>query len=101
MDVPLTMASPFLGATRRRWPLVYFALAEFDVCAVLGSLGLNHSLVRMHAESLAAIQRWTARLDRYGDLERLAGAVAAPPKDVFDSRDARMETVKLRGARRA
>jgi signal transduction histidine kinase len=86
---------------RRKWPLVYIALAAFDVCAILASLYLNHSLVRMHADSLEAIQRWTARLDRYDDLERLAVTVGAPPKDVFDSRDARMETVKLRSARRA
>jgi signal transduction histidine kinase len=76
-------------------------LATFDVCAILASVYLNHSLVKMHAESLDATQRWMARFDRYAELERLAEAVAAPPKDVFDTRDARLETVKLRGARRA
>jgi len=88
------------AAPRRRWPLVYIALAAFDVCAILASLYLNQSLVRMHADSLEAIQTWTTRLDRYAELERLAAAVAAPPKDVFDTDDARMETVKLRAARR-
>ncbi|HEY2389397.1 MAG TPA: ATP-binding protein [Candidatus Binatia bacterium] len=86
---------------RRRWPLVYFLLAAFDVGAILTSVYLNHSLVGMHADSLAANQRWMARLDRYGELERLAEAVGAPPKDVFDTRDARTETVRLRAARRA
>ena len=85
----------------RRWPLVYFLLATFDVCAILASVYLNHSLVQMHAQSLDATQRWMARFDRYAELERMAEAVAAPPKDVFDTRDARLETVKLRGARRA
>ncbi len=85
----------------RRWPLVYFLLAALDVCAVLTSVYLNHSLVRMHADSVSASQRWTARLERYAELERLAEAVAAPPKNVFDTRDPRMETVKLRAARRA
>jgi signal transduction histidine kinase len=89
------------AAGRRRWPFIYIALAAFDVGAVLASLYLNHSLVRMHADSLTAIQRWTARLDRYAELERLSAVVGAPPKDVFDSRDARTETVKLRAARRA
>ena len=87
--------------TRRRWPLVYFALAAFDVCAILASVYLSHSLARMHTESLRAIQRWTVRLDDYAKLERLAEAVGAPPKDVFDSRDARLETQHLRAARRA
>ncbi len=86
---------------RQRWPLVYFLLAAFDVCAILGSVYLNHSLVRMHADSLSASQRWMARFDRYVELERLAEGVAQPPKEVFDTRDARLETVKLRGARRA
>lgn len=86
---------------RRRWPLVYFALAAFDVCAVLASLYLNHALVRMHAASLDSNQRWTARRDRYTELQRLAAAAGESPTNVFDSRDARMETVKLRAARRA
>jgi signal transduction histidine kinase len=99
---PLADSSGYAPASRgRRWPLVYFLLAAFDVCAILASVYLNHSLVQMHAESLGTIQRWTARLDRYADLERLAEAVGAPPKDVFDTRDARLETVKLRSARRA
>jgi signal transduction histidine kinase len=85
---------------RRRWPLVYFLLAAFDVGAILTSVYLNHSLVGLHADSLGANQRWMARLDRYVELERLADAVGAPPKDVFDTRDARTETVRLRAARR-
>jgi signal transduction histidine kinase len=101
MQSPSIASTPTLAARRRKWPLVYIALAAFDVCAILASLYLNHSLVRMHADSLEAIQRWTARLDRYAELERLAATVGAPPKDVSDSRDARMETVKLRAARRA
>ena len=96
-----TAPTPTTVAGRRRWPFVYIALAAFDVCAILASLYLNHSLVRMHADSLQAIQRWTSRLDRYNELESLAAAVGAPPKDVFDSQDSRMETVKLRSARRA
>jgi signal transduction histidine kinase len=101
-ESPSATAAPLTTANgRRRWPLVYIALAAFDVCAILASLYLNHSLVRMHADSLEAIQRWTSRLDRYGELERLAAAVGAPAKDVFDSQESRMETVKLRSARRA
>jgi signal transduction histidine kinase len=90
-----------MASRPRRWPLVYFLLATFDVCAILASVYLNHSLVAMHGESLGALQRWMARLDRYAVVEQLAGAVAAPAKDVFDTREARSETVKLRGARRA
>ncbi len=93
--------SPAVASRPRRWPLVYFLLATFDVCAILASVFLNHSLVAMHAESMGALQRWTARLDRYAEMEQLAGAVAAPAKDVFDTREPRSETVKLRGARRA
>ncbi len=98
MSVP---SSPTPGLRVRRWPLVYFVLAAFDVCAILTSVYLNHALVEMHAESLGAIQRWTARLDRYAELERLAEGVGAPPKEVFDTREARLEMVKLRAARRA
>ena len=85
----------------RRWPLVYFLLAAFDIVTVLTSLTLNHRLVAMHAATLAVNRRWEDRLAAYSSLRELAGSVNAPANDVFDSRDVFAEQVKLRAARRA
>jgi PAS domain S-box-containing protein len=91
-----------LGASTavRRWPLVYFLLAAFDIVTVLTSLTLNHRLVAMHAATLAVNHRWAERLAAYSSLRELAGSVNAPANEVFDSRDVFAEQVKLRTARR-
>ena len=40
-----------MASRPRRWPLVYFLLATFDVCAILASVYLNHSLVEMQVKA--------------------------------------------------
>ncbi len=97
---PTTVPRPAASRAMRRWPLVYFLLAAFDIITVLISLALNHRLVEMHAAALEMDRRWAERLASYADLHQLAGAVNAPANEIFDSRDIRREQVKLRAARR-
>jgi PAS domain S-box-containing protein len=95
-------AAEHLGASPavRRWPLVYFLLATFDILTVLTSLTLNHRLVAMHAATLAVNHRWAERLAAYSSLRELAGGVSAPANEVFESHDVLAEQVELRAARR-
>ena len=84
----------------RRWPLVYFLLAAFDIATVLTSLTLNHRLVAMHTITSEVNHRWTERRAAYSRLLDLAGSAEAPATEVFESRDVHAEQIELRTARR-
>ncbi len=101
-DTP-TATAPELPTTveQRRLPMLYVLFAAFDILTVLVGLALNHQLVEMHRGSLDVNRQWAERLATYAQLRELAAAVNAPANDVFDSKDPRGETVKLRTARRA
>ena len=83
---------------RPAWYWLYFLLALLDVITVLVSLGLNHRLMGIYAESVAVNQQWAERLSRYADLAVAAGEVNAPGNDVFDSRDVSRESERLNKA---
>jgi signal transduction histidine kinase/DNA-binding response OmpR family regulator len=85
---------------QRRLPMLYVLFAAFDILTVLVGLALNHHLVDMHRASLDVNRQWAERLATYSKLRELAAAVNAPANDVFDSKDPRGETVRLRKARR-
>ena len=84
--------------SRPAWYWLYFLLAVLDVITVLVSLGLNHRLMEIYAESVAVNQQWAERLSRYADLASVAGEVNAPGNDVFDSRDVPKEAARLNKA---
>ncbi len=86
---------------QRRLPMLYVLFAAFDILTVLVGLALNHQLVSIHAVSLDVNRQWAERLAAYSQLRELAAAVNAPANDVFDSKDPRGETVRLRKARRS
>jgi two-component system sensor histidine kinase/response regulator len=81
--------------------MLYILFAAFDILTVLVGLALNHQLVDIHAASLDVNRQWAERLASYAQLRELAAGVNAPANDVFDSKDPRGETVRLRVARRA
>ena len=83
---------------RPAWYWLYFLLAALDVITVLASLGLNHKLMAIYAESVTVNQVWAGRLAKYADLAALAGEVNAPGNDVFDSRDVQAETKRMQQA---
>jgi len=70
-----------------RWPLLYFALAGFDVLTIVISLSINHRLVAIYRHAVEVNQEWAEGLDRYAALAQLASEVNAPGNDVFDTRD--------------
>ena len=84
----------------RRWPLVYFLLAAFDVLIVLASIGMNHTLVNIHRENLDLDRIWASRLATYEALQEQAAAVNAPVNDLLFSKDFIAEKANLRAARR-
>ena len=87
------------GAERRpRWYLLYYLLAALDVVTVLASLTLNHRIMQIYVDSVATSLAWERREDEYARLGALARAVNAPGNDVFDSRDVRAESARLRAA---
>ena len=65
------------------------------------TVGSLKSWADIHAASLDVNRQWAERLASYAHLRELAAAVNAPANDVFDSKDPRGETVRLRAARRA
>ncbi len=83
---------------RPAWVWLYFLLAALDVITVLVSLGLNHKLMTLYAESVAVNQVWAGRLAKYADLAVVAGEVNAPGNDVFDSRNVQSESARLQKA---
>ena len=60
LDRSINLGWHGLRATDRRprWHLVYFALAAFDLLAVLISLGLNHHLATLYDELRALARRF-------------------------------------------
>ncbi|MFN8526831.1 MAG: EAL domain-containing protein [Chloroflexota bacterium] len=94
---PLGPRVPAPPPTHRRpaWHRVYFALAAFDLCTVLFSLGLNHMVRQQFADSVMVNQRWGERLTAYSQLSELAGEVNAPGNDVFDSGDVASERQRM------
>ena len=100
---PERPTEPDLGSSveQRRLPMLYILFAAFDILTVLVGLALNHHLVDMHRGSLDVNRQWAERLATYATLRELAAGVNAPANDVFDSKDARGETARLRTARRS
>src|SRR3970040_890459 len=83
---------------RPRWYLLYYLLAALDVVRVLASLTLNHRMMQIYVDSVATSLAWERREDQYARLAELAHAVNAPGNDVFDSRDVRAESARVRVA---
>jgi signal transduction histidine kinase/ActR/RegA family two-component response regulator len=91
-------ADPAHARRRPKWYLLYYLLAALDVFAVLSSLTLNHRMMQIYVDSVATSQQWENREERYAELAELARAVNAPGNDVFDSRDVRAESARMRAA---
>jgi len=81
-----------------RWQYVYFMLAAFDLLTVGASLYLSHRLMAIYSASVRTTHEWSERLGNYADVAQLAAAVNAPGNDVFDSRDASAESVRMESA---
>ena len=86
------------NAQRPKWYLVYYLLALLDVVTVLASLTLNHRIMEIYVKSVAMSLQWEQRETEYARLSELATMVNAPGNDVFDSRDVRGESARLREA---
>jgi signal transduction histidine kinase len=85
-------------AQRMRWHQLYYLLAAFDLVTISCSLYLNHRLMDIHDESVRINQEWAGRLNLFSDLAQVGGEVNAPGNDVFDSRDVKGESARLRAA---
>ena len=86
------------GARRLSWYHLYFALAALDICTVVISLGLNHALVARYTNAVDETEAWTAHLNQFAQLRVLANAVNAPGNNVFDNRQAEVESARAQAA---
>ena len=84
--------------TQPRWYFLCLALAILVVLTVLGSLWLNHGLVKLYQESIRGGERWAGRISAVADLRALAGEVNAPGNDVFDTRNPSVERTRMERA---
>jgi diguanylate cyclase (GGDEF)-like protein/PAS domain S-box-containing protein len=78
---------------------MYFVVAGLALLTVLLSLYVTQRITRIHAESVSEHRHWTDRLEAYDQLRRLASAVSAPGKNIFESRAVASERVALEAAR--
>jgi signal transduction histidine kinase len=81
------------------WHVVYYLLAAFDVLTVCASLWLGRRVLDIYVRSVAENQEWARHTDEYAALQQTAALVNAPGNDVFASRDAPREEVRMREAR--
>jgi len=88
------MSQPVSSGRRQKWHLLYYVLAAINVLTILGSLYLNHSVMRIYRHSVEANQDWTQRLSDLMELGTLAQAAGAPGNDIFDSHDVGKETAR-------
>jgi two-component system sensor histidine kinase/response regulator len=86
------------GSRSKRWHLLYFVLAAFNLLTIGLSFSLINRLLTIHSESVRFNQQWADRLTRYSDLGFLAGVVNTPGNDAFDSLDVPGESAKMKGA---
>ncbi|MBI2884228.1 MAG: PAS domain S-box protein, partial [Candidatus Methylomirabilis oxyfera] len=86
--------------SRPKWHRIYYLLAIFDIVTIAIGLYIVAHLVGAYKQSVRVNQEWAGRINAYRRLDELAGAVNAPPNDVFDSHDVETESEKLRAALR-
>ena len=79
---------------RPKWHLLYYLLAAIVVLTVCSSLYLNHSVRRIHEDSVAVNQEWSLQHSNLLELARLAQAVNAPGNDIFESGDVAKQTAR-------
>jgi len=88
------------SSARPRWHLIYYVLAFFDICALCVSLYVNHRIMRIYVDSVAADRLWVDIGFDGSQLGELAASIDAPGNEVFQSRDVAGETAKLDSAYR-
>ena len=91
--MPLQSASAPKSGSR-----LYAALVGYVVLTVAANYHLSHQLLSNYEGVVHSNQVWTERRAAYSKLDELAGAVAAPGSDVFESRDVARETARLEAA---
>ena len=71
----------------RKWHLIYYFLAAFDLLTISGSLYLNHQLMGIYESSVASNQVWADIQSQFINLGSSASSVNAPGNEVFDNLD--------------
>lgn len=96
--IPAPETAPSATPHRRRWHLVYYVLAAFDLLTIATTLFLTHHIVESYREAITVNRRWMSVLDESAQLAKLAGDVNAPGNDVFDTHDVNDESSRLEKA---
>ncbi|MDX8386683.1 MAG: ATP-binding protein [Gallionella sp.] len=74
-----------------KWHLVYYALAGFDLIAILMSLAINVQVTSLYISAVETNQEWAQRLSQYSHLNLLATEVNRPGNDIFLTADVEAE----------
>ena len=81
-----------------KWYLAYFALAGFDLLAILLSLLLNYNLLRIHENTVQENRNWARRLADISQISEVARDINVTANSVFENKD--VQKVRKTVARR-
>ncbi|MES2791392.1 MAG: ATP-binding protein [Planctomycetota bacterium] len=81
-----------------RWYRLAYVLASINLITIVVSFLLIRLLLDNYEDSILTNQLWTQRIVQFSKLTNLANAVAAPGKDVLQSKAVEFEAERLRHA---
>ncbi len=94
-DILEAMTQPGKKRKIRKWYLVYYVLAVFDLVTICTSLYLNHQIMKKYSISIDENEEWSKRILHYSMISRFAIEVNAPGNNVFDTGNIEAESQKL------
>jgi len=85
----------------QKWHLLYYALAIFDIFAILLGLLINNYVVDHFSKVVEDDKHWATHFDEYRESRRLLSEVNAPGNRVFTNNDVALESENFKKAKAA
>ncbi len=79
----------------RQWHRLYYALAAFNLCTILGSLILTHTLLRGHGIEVDVNSKWVTQFEALDKVRNSGALVNAPANDIFETRNVKAELAEF------
>ena len=92
------MSLLFRGGRSPKWYLLYCGLAGLQFVCLSFGLYVSHRIINTFSTVIAENQVWAERIGRFSELSAAAVAVNAPGNDIFESSDAKGESIRLEAA---
>ncbi len=77
---------------------MYFVIAALDIAAISASLSFSREIIVDFSDAVHVNHLWVQRQGHYSDLSELAGELAMPGTDVFESKNVDREELRLNTA---